>query len=161
MAKVLLMQHRSLGVLSVLSVLVFASLSDGQARPRQQQPQQQPQRATLSATITLSAARVRSSDDLRVTVQLRNSSAQQVVIPSQMLETAILLLEVRNAQGERMNTIPPAVPRNETVTLAPGAVRSVQLRLNVFSPQLPPGSYTVRPRGAVIEGQPVSFVVVR
>lgn len=132
-------------------------------RPRPQpQPHPQPQRPpTLSATITLSATRVRSVDQLRATVQLSNAGTQLVVIPAQMLATAILLLEVRNARGERMNTIPPSVPNGETVSFAPGASRTVQLQLNMFSPTLPPGTYTVQPRGAVIQGTPVQFIVGR
>ena len=129
---------------------IFGGLdSYAQSRPR------------LTATLTVSAARVPSVATLSVTVVLRNNTTQTVVIPAQILTTAILLLEVRNDRGERVNTVPPPVPTAETVALVPGAERRVVLGLNVFSPTLPAGRYTVRPRGAVIEGAAVAFRVGR
>jgi len=72
---------------------------------------------------------------------------------------------VRDASGHRIGTVPPPMPRpgdDHLEPLAPGASRTFVLSLNVFSPPLPPGTYTLdwgERQG--IAATPVSFVVTR
>jgi hypothetical protein len=94
-----------------------------------------------------------------VQVQVRNRTLQPVVLPAEVLSAAQLLLEVIDARGTRVPTVPPPAMSGQAVTLAPGERVRRELTLDVFSPPLRPGRYTVRFRGAVIVGTPVTFVV--
>jgi len=57
------------------------------------------------------------------------------------LSLAQLSVDVRDASGHRVGTVPPPVPRpgdDRLEPLSPGASRTFVVSLNVFSPPLPP-----------------------
>lgn len=89
---------------------------------------------------------IESTTDARLTYIVENQATENVTVNSDLLGSAIFALDVL-ADGERMLTIPPSVPRIDhepaLITLAPGQKRMFTLSLNVFSPPLPAGSYDV------------------
>ncbi len=111
----------------------------------------------LTASLALARHDYAKDADVEVTVELRNSTANPVTIPAQVLDTAALLLEVSDAKGTHVSTTSPPVPKEENVTLAPNEHRVVKVTLGVFSPTLPSGDYIVAPNPAVANGNPVTF----
>jgi hypothetical protein len=93
-------------------------------------------------------------------VVLVNRSAVPVEVASQTLESAPLLLRVQNASGTDIASGPPPTPRAEMTKIEPGAVITRKVRLDVFSPPLPPGEYSVKVRAPDIESNTVKFRVV-
>ncbi len=104
----------------------------------------------------------RSVSELTLRAMVRNDAHQTWRAPVFELATAQLSIEVRDASGRVMPTIPPPVPPAEAPRelLGSGQSRTFHLSLNVFSPELPPGRYTVR-WGARqgIASTPVEFVI--
>ena len=92
----------------------------------------------LLATVTVSG--------MVASVLLENRSAGVVVLPSQVLDSAPLLLEVRDAKGRVVPPLPPPVPTGEVRAIASGDRATCSLSLDAFSPGLKPGDYTVRVR---------------
>jgi len=113
----------------------------------------------LSATVALAQHDYAKDADVEVTVTLTNGTARVVDVPAQALETAVLLVDVRDATGRHMPTVPPPVPRADVVHFAPGEKRVVKVRLGVFSPPLRAGVYGVGPAASIATGAPVSFQI--
>jgi hypothetical protein len=136
-----------LGLLAIsLSVSAQASPVVGTIRIVGPQPATDPTTLTLSATV-------------------RNTSHAPWQAPVVALGIAQLSVDVRDASGQRIGTVPPPVPRpgdDRLEPLAPGSSRTFALSLNVFSPPLPPGTYTADwGERAGIDTAPVTFVVTR
>lgn len=115
----------------------------------------------VTGTLRVTAPRGASAADITVVATLRNGTGQPAIFPAEVLTATQLMLEVRNARGQIVSTVPPPVPAGATVTIGPGETLQRTFRLGVFSPPLAPGRYTVRFRGAVIVGTPVPFTVSR
>jgi hypothetical protein len=115
----------------------------------------------LSGSLRVSAPRNARGEDVTVSVTLRNATRDPAIFPAEVLSSTTLMLEVRDARGRAVPTVPPPVPTGATVTIAPGQTAQRTFRLNVFDPPLRPGRYTVHFRGAVIVGAPVAFTVAR
>jgi hypothetical protein len=81
-----------------------------------------------------------------VVVVFKNATDREARIDKQLLSTAILALNVLDAAGTQLPTIPPPIPAavQEFVVIPPGKELSRSFGLNIFSPPLPPGTYTVR-----------------
>jgi hypothetical protein len=109
--------------------------------------------APLAATLSV--------HDLDVDVVLVNRSAAPVEVASQTLESAQLLLRVQDASGADMASGPPPTARAETTKIDAGARITRKLRLDVFSPPLPPGEYSVTVRAPDIESNTVKLRVGR
>lgn len=124
-----------------------------------QEPPAKPQNVNTMLTATLSLARHDYAKDaeVEVTVDLANMTPNPVEIPAQTLDTAILLLDVSTAAGKHVDTMPPPVPREDKVTFAPNEHKTVKVKLDVFSPNLPSGDYIVGPGKTVANGNPVTF----
>lgn len=73
------------------------------------------------------------------TIENRGTSA--ATLPAQALESASLLLEVRDASGAVVAQGPPPTPDDRKKSLAPGAKANGSVRV-----ELPAGKYTVRAR---------------
>ena len=104
----------------------------------------------LAATVTLVRHDYAKDADVEVTVALTNGTSHVVDVPAQVLESAVLLVDVRDAAGHHVATIPPPVPRSEVVHFAPGQQRVVKVRLGVFSPPLRAGDYAVGPMRGIL-----------
>ena len=98
-----------------------------------------------------------------LTATVHNAGSTPWGAPVVPLGFAQLSVDVRAAGGRRIGTVPPPVPRvgdDHLEPLAPGASRTFVLSLDVFSPPLPPGTYTIdwgERQGIAVA--PVSFVV--
>ena len=113
--------------------------------------------SALSATLSLAQRDYAKDADVEVTVALVNGTSHVVDVPAQALETTVLLVDVRDATGRKMATVPPPVPRADVVHFAPQERRVVKVRLGVFSPPLRAGTYAVGPAAAIATGSPVPF----
>lgn len=113
----------------------------------------------LPGSLTVPAS-VRSSDELTAQLTITNRGSTIMSLAQGPLEISLLALEVHNAAGARIPTIPPPVPRPEDtkpVAIAPGASITRDYRLSVFSPALAPGRYTVHCR--IVACMPASFAI--
>jgi hypothetical protein len=90
--------------------------------------------------VTLSSGR---ADAIRAVYQ--NGTNQPAKINAQVIESSILTLEVHDAAGERVYTLPPPVPwaKTQYVVIQPGKDFAIDYTLNIFNPTLPPGTYRV------------------
>jgi hypothetical protein len=112
----------------------------------------------LTASLALARYEYEKDDDVELTVVLTNKTSYAIILPAQVLETATLLVEIRDGKSRQViPTVPPSVPRSDKATFASQERRSAKVTLGVFSPPLPSGEYTVVPRAAVAIGNPVSF----
>jgi hypothetical protein len=84
--------------------------------------------------------------DVEVTVVVENESDAPVQIAAQVLGSPQLLLEVRDAAGAVVHTVPPPTPTGEMRTLGAHEKVESKMRLGVFSPPLRAGQYTVAVR---------------
>ena len=56
--------------------------------------------------------------------------------------------------------VPPPTPQNRGETIAPGGKVTRSLRLDIFSPPLPPGDYIVTATWSLIESNALRFRIV-
>lgn len=108
---------------------------------------------TVPATVASSAA-------LTAHLRIDNRGAAPLRLTRGPLELAVLAVEVRDAAGQRVPSIPPPVPQPEDaeeLELAPGQHLDRDYALDVFSPPLPPGRYQLVCQ--VVACAPVTFTV--
>lgn len=102
---------------------------------------------------------VRSSSELKARVTITNPGPGELTLTRGALDLPMLALEVRK-DGARVNPIPPPVPRpedSERVVIAAGASLVRDYLMNVYSPELPAGEYTLHCR--MVSCAPVTFTV--
>jgi hypothetical protein len=82
----------------------------------------------------------------QIEVVFKNGTDREARIDKQIISTPILALDVLDAAGKVIPTIPPPIPAavQEFVVVPPGKEITRSYELNVFSPPLPPGTYRVR-----------------
>ncbi|UJR83524.1 hypothetical protein [Sandaracinus amylolyticus] len=124
---------------------------------------QQPQLVGTLEIVGPQPARHAAGLQLRATV--RNDAHQTWCAPVVPLSIAQLSVDVYDPSGRRVPTIPPPVPRPDDDRCEPleqGRSRTFVISLGVFSPDLAPGTYTVR-WGARegIATPPATFVIAR
>lgn len=107
--------------------------------------------APLLATVSVSGT--------TASVLLVNRSAGAVMISGRVLDSAQLLLEVHDAKDRVVAPMPPPTPNAEMRAILAGDRLTRSLSLDVFSPPLPAGDYTVRAKGADIESNVAPFHV--
>lgn len=113
----------------------------------------EPDGAGLRAVVSPDGAELPSSQAGTLTVTIRNDGAEPATLAMDVLRSGILSLDVYDGDGKRIPTIPPPMPLTDEEmerakeTLLPGQSRELTYTLHMFSPQLPPGEYTVRMRG--------------
>lgn len=146
-------------MLKAFSIAVAVALTACGARAAPPPPATDARPAATALVATLSVARERyaSGPDVEVLVVLENRSAAPVDLPAQVLESAQLLLRVRDGRGADVASGPPPTPRPDTTTIAPGQRLTKKLRLDVFSPPLAAGDYSVTLRSADVESNTVRF----
>lgn len=144
-----------------MTVLMSAMACSPSALAPTPAPSPTPSLRATALVATLSVARERYVDPASVEVEvvLVNRGAAAVDLPVQVLESAPLFLRVRDGDGKDVASGPPPTPRPETTTIAPGQRLARRLRLDVFSPPLPPGAYSTTVRAAEIESNTVRFQV--
>ena len=104
--------------------------------------------ATFAGALTAPAT-VRSSTELTAQLVITNPGPDELVLTHGAADLAVLALEVRDGHDQRMPTMPRPVPRpedSERIVLAAGQTLTRAYGLAVFSPPLPPGSYTLHGR---------------
>ena len=132
-------------ILAMAMATVMASRVDAQAGP------------ALTAKVSLAQHDYAKDADVEVTVALTNPTSHVVDVAARAIDSAVLLVDVRDAAGRHVATVPPPVPDGTMVHFAPGETRVVKVRLNVFSPALAAGNYVVGPAASVATGSAVSF----
>ena len=116
--------------------------------------------SALTAVLTLARHDYAKDSDVEVTVDLRNDTASPIEENAAALESATVLLEVRDSSGHRVAPESPPVPSTETKRFAPGEHATVKVRLGIFSPPLARGAYEVAPARSIAHGAAVSFAIV-
>jgi hypothetical protein len=116
----------------------------------------------LVATLATERSVVSTGADFVVTVAIENRSTGPREINAFVAASPILLLEVRDAAGRRVPPIPPSMPppQPEMLTLPPRGGRTFLHLMNVFSPPLRAGSYTLRVVDSAIASAELPFHVV-
>ncbi len=102
---------------------------------------------------------VRSSHELKARVTITNPGPGELTLTRGALDLPMLALEVRK-DGQRVDPIPPPVPRpedSERVVIAAGASLVRDYMMNVYSPELPAGEYTLH--CLMVSCAPASFAV--
>jgi hypothetical protein len=108
-------------------------------------------KGALEATLSLHAIRA----------LYRNGTDKEVKAIKQVIDNAVLALEVRDDAGKVVPPVPPPVPtpKNVMVVLAPGKEYSVSYGMNHFVPALAPGVYRVRVRLPDCKSNELVYVV--
>jgi hypothetical protein len=96
--------------------------------------------------------------DAAIDVVIVNRGTATVEVATQALESAQLLFRVQQG-GVDIASGPPPTPRLDTTTIAPGQRVTRKVRLDVFSPPLAPGEYSVTVRAAEMESNTVRVLV--
>ena len=133
--------NRSVRFWTALALLVLGTtaLQNAEAAPS-------PALKDVVATLSTKRAVVKDQGEAIIDVAIKNTGTVPRKINLFILESAILSLDVYNAQGKRMSTVPPPCPRDldpYDVILAPGQTKKFVHGLNIFSPALS-GTYTVQ-----------------
>lgn len=103
------------------------------------------------------------ANEAKLTFVVENRGSTDATLDLDQLESAIFAIEVFDATGKQIFTIPPGVPpanyQPRRGTIVPGASRRVTVTLNVFSPQLAAGTYSARLRPKTIQSETVAFTI--
>ncbi len=130
--------------LLLLSGRIQAADGPGGAAPREDAA------GRLSARLYPDHASFSTSRKARVFAEIINIGAAPVEINLWNLGQSMLALDIRNGRGERMLTIGPSTPQTPEVmkryrkTLDPGKRIEIEYNLNIFSPELAAGTYSVK-----------------
>jgi hypothetical protein len=137
--------------LLVVALLTLALSAGAQAPP------------LVGTLVVVGPQPTRDPSTLSLSATVRNDAHQSWLVPVVPLSIAQLSVDVRDAHGRRVPTVPPPVPRpgdDRREPLASGQSRTFVLSLGVFSPPLPPGTYTADwGEREGIAAAPVTFVV--
>ncbi len=104
----------------------------------------------LSARLYPGHASFSTSRNARVFAEITNTGTAPVEINLWNLGQSVLALDIRNGRGERMLTIGPSTPQAPEVikryrkALDPGKHVEIEYNLNIFSPELDAGTYSVK-----------------
>jgi hypothetical protein len=90
--------------------------------------------------------------DAMITAVIENRGSKVVEVPSQVVGSSILMIDVVDSTGRRVPTVPPPLPDGSMTSFKPGERATHVLRLGVFSPPLASGDYTIRPRAPTFQG---------
>ena len=101
--------------------------------------------------------------DAKLVYVVENRGSTEATLDLDQLESAIFAIEVFDAKGKQIYTIPPGMPpanyQPRRAVLAPGASRKFTVTLNVFSPELAAGTYSVRLRPKNIQSETAAFTI--
>ena len=154
---------KAIGLVVLASTLVVGAACAGSGRARVERDTD-PESSVRRLVVTLSADQnaFATGRDVRVHTKVQNGGDQPLQLNLYGASSAVLFLEVRNGVGRTIHTIPPPMPPEEMeiVTLAPGESREFRHALNMFSPPLSKGRYTVRARSKNAETNVLRFRVL-
>lgn len=131
----------------------------------------------LAVELALPDSRIRHSDELRIRAVLTNGSDQEVQLNGLFLSFTTIVIEVRRADGSRVDPGPPPLPPSDDgetgrFSLAPGESEElIYYGSDYFGSPLPLGHYTVHfsyenivdefgDWTGTLEAEPVAFDVV-
>lgn len=103
----------------------------------------------LIVTLSLNDSSVSTESEIQITARFYNSGVKDVKLDnSDILENPILSLHISDEKGNKINTIPPSVPKDEknsasTKILKPKEDYIIKYDLNIFSPVLSEGRYCI------------------
>lgn len=106
--------------------------------------------SALSATLFPGHASFSTSARARIFAKITNTGDEKIEINLWNLGQSQLALEIRNERNERMLTIGPSTPQRPEVmarylkSLAPRQTETIEYNLNIFSPPLDAGTYSVK-----------------
>lgn len=101
----------------------------------------------IVARISLSRTQAERESDIEVVTIIENRGEEPLVFSEEEFTSPNVLLEVRDAMGDRLLSAPPPVPTGRKRTVDRG--KQVEIRMTMagmFSPPLKPGAYNVRLR---------------
>jgi len=105
------------------------------------------------ATLHPEKAEFKTNLDAKVICSFKNTSDAALQLDTSVFNSAILSLEVLDADGKQLPTVPPPFPvrpedRGKYLkTVEPGNEYEIAYSLYMFSPPLKPGIYSVRTKG--------------
>jgi hypothetical protein len=104
-----------------------------------------------------------AANEAKLDFVVENRDSTEATLDLDQLESAIFAIEVFDAKGKQIYTIPPGMPpvkyQPRRAAIAPGASRRFTVTLNVFSPQLAAGTYSARLRDKTIKSETVPFTI--
>ena len=104
-----------------------------------------------------------AAGDAKLAFVVENKGATEEMLDLDQLSSAIFAIEVFDAKGKQIYTIPPGMPpanyQPRRAPIVPGAERRFEVTLNVFSPELAAGTYTARLRPKTIRSETVRFAI--
>jgi hypothetical protein len=93
----------------------------------------------------------------RLSVTVANHGATPLVLNKNVSTDAIRALRFFDADGKRVPTIPPSFPLEGTITIAPGESKEFDYNLNIFSPPLKPGDYSIHV--SFVSADPIQWTI--
>lgn len=149
---------------SVVTAATTTSAHEGSATSPVQAAETPDENATaLQAVLSPDNARFISSVEGSLTATVTNHGPGPAELRMIVLAEGILSLDIFDASGKRIPTIPPSMPptpeedRAATEWLQPGESKTIHYSLHMFSPELPPGTYRAKLRG--LASNEVSFTI--
>ncbi len=93
----------------------------------------------------------------RLSVTVTNPGTTPLELNKNDSTDAIRALRFFDADGERVPTLPPSFPTEGTITVAPGESRAFDYNLNIFSPPLKAGHYSIHV--SFISADPIPWII--
>jgi hypothetical protein len=93
----------------------------------------------------------------RLSVTVTNRGTTPLELNKNVSTDAIRALRFFDADGERVPTIPPSFPTEGTITVSPGESREFDYGLNIFSPPLKAGHYSIHV--SFISADPIQWII--
>jgi hypothetical protein len=116
---------------------------------------------TLKAILHLKDSVFESSLDAYIEATILNMSSKTYTLKAAELEQAILAVQVLDAKGKLVPSVPPSVPLSEEnntyITIKPMEAFITTYDLHIFDPLLATGKYTIKMKN--IPSNQVSFEI--
>jgi RNA polymerase sigma factor (sigma-70 family) len=93
----------------------------------------------------------------RLSVTVTNPGTTPLELNKNVSTDAIRALRFFDADGKRVPTLPPPLPTEGTITVAPGESREFDYGLNIFSPPLKAGHYSIHV--SFISADPIQWTI--
>ncbi len=103
----------------------------------------------LIVTLFLNDSIVSTNSEIQITARFYNNGEKDIKLDQrQILENPILSLRVSDEKGNALHSVPPSIPRDDKNStfikiLKPEEDYTIKYNLNIFSPALSKGRYSV------------------